>query len=241
VRHLSAILFDIDDTLFSTTEFARRARANAVRAMIQAGLDLPEEVVLKELDEVLAEFSSNYEHHFDKLLQRLRPPSLARTNPALIVAAGVAAYHDTKFRELKPFDDVFPLFCDLKKVDMRLGIITHGWTVKQAEKLVRLGLVPYLDPKAVFISDQIGISKPNPKLYLTALRDMKLAPGEVMYVGDSPEHDVVPPQSIGMITVWAKRAARHSIQGTNIRPDYVVANFDELRTILRTDFGVGID
>jgi len=130
VSTLKACLFDIDDTLFSTTEFARRARTNAVRAMIQAGLDVPEEVVLKELEEVLAEFSSNYEHHFDKLLQRLRPTCLERTNPALVVAAGVAAYHDTKFRELAPFSDVFPLFCDLKKVGMRLGIITIAFSLE---------------------------------------------------------------------------------------------------------------
>ena len=31
---LRAILFDIDDTLFSTTGFARKARRNAVRAMV---------------------------------------------------------------------------------------------------------------------------------------------------------------------------------------------------------------
>ncbi|MBL8861454.1 MAG: TIGR02253 family HAD-type hydrolase [Planctomycetes bacterium] len=238
MRTLRAILFDIDDTLFSTTEFARKARRNAVRAMIQAGLDVPEEVVLKELDEVLSEFSSNYEHHYDKLIQRLRPACLNSTNPALIVAAGVAAYHDTKFRELAPFDDVFPLLADLKRVGMRLGVVTHGWTVKQAEKLVRLGLVPYLDPRAVFISDQIGISKPNPKLYALALRDLELAPQEVMYVGDSPLHDIAPPKSLGMITVWARRAARHGIEGTGIVPDYVVEDFEQLRGILVRDFGL---
>lgn len=236
MARLKAILFDVDDTLFSTTEFARRARTNAVRAMIQAGLDLPEEVVLRELDEVLAEFSSNYEHHFDKLLQRLRPSCLARTNPALIVAAGVAAYHDTKFRELAPFDDVYPLFSDLRRIGVRLGIVTHGWTVKQAEKLVRLGLVPYLDPRAVFISDQIGISKPNPKLYATAVRDLGLEPQEVMYVGDSPEHDIAPPKSIGMVTVWARRGARHTLEKSGIVPDHVISNFEELRRILRDTY-----
>jgi putative hydrolase of the HAD superfamily len=238
VRRLQAILFDIDDTLFSTTEFARKARRNAVRAMIQGGLDIPEEVVLRELDEVLAEFSSNYEHHFDKLIQRLRPSCLKGLNSALIVAAGVAAYHDTKFRELAPFDDVFPLLHDLKRAGMRLGVVTHGWTVKQAEKLVRLGLVPYLDPRAVFISDQIGISKPNPKLYATALADLGLPANEVMYVGDSPEHDIAPPQSIGMITVWARRAARHGLDGTQITPDYIVEDFEELRGILVREFGI---
>jgi putative hydrolase of the HAD superfamily len=240
MARLQAVLFDIDDTLFSTTEFARRARRNAVRAMIAAGLDLSEDAVLKELDEVLAEFSSNYEHHFDKLLQRLRPPALQQMNPALIVAAGVAAYHDTKFRELAPFEDVRPLLADLKEAGLCLGVITHGWTVKQAEKLVRLGLVPYLDPRAIFISDQIGISKPNPKLYQVALRDLGLAASEVMYVGDSPEHDVVPPQSLGIVTVWARRAAKHTLVGTGIVPDHVVSDFSELRRILRERYDVPI-
>lgn len=241
MKKLSAILFDIDDTLYSTTEFARRARTNAVKAMRAAGLDLPEETIAKELEEVLAEFTSNYEHHFDKLVQRLRPASLANKNPALVVAAGVAAYHDTKFRELKPFDDTLPLFRDLARTGVRLGVITHGWTVKQAEKLVRLGLVPYLDPKAVFISDQVGINKPNPKLYTTALLDLGLPAGQVMYIGDSLEHDIVPPRSLGMITVWAKRAARHGLEKSRAEPDYVIADFGELRTILRRDFGLAID
>ncbi|MEY2745161.1 MAG: hypothetical protein RL112_203 [Planctomycetota bacterium] len=238
MTRLSAILFDIDDTLVPTTAFARRARANAVRAMISAGLDLPEEHVLKELDEVLHEFSSNYEHHFDKLLMRLRPKSLERVNPALVVAAGVAAYHDTKFLELAPFDDVYPLLRDLKRAGVRLGIVTHGWTVKQAEKLVRLGLVPYLDPKAVFISDQIGISKPNPKLYQLALSDMGLSAAEVMYVGDSPEHDIAPPKSIGMVATWARRASRFKDEAPKVAADHVIDDFDQLRPILRKDYGL---
>ncbi|MEZ5980301.1 MAG: HAD-IA family hydrolase [Planctomycetota bacterium] len=235
---LDAVLFDLDDTLFSTTAFARRARANAVRAMVNAGLGVSEAVVQSELDEVIAEFSSNYDNHFDKLLQRLRPEALRRINPALIVAAGVAAYHDTKFRELKPFADVVPLLDALGKAGLVRGIVTHGWTVKQAEKLVRLGLVPHLDAHAVFISDQIGISKPNPKLYQTALADLRLEAPRVMYVGDSPGHDVAPPRQIGMVTVWARRAAKHDIEGTGIRPDHVVDDFEQLATILRTDYGV---
>lgn len=105
---LKAVLFDLDDTLFSTTVFAKRARLNAVRAMVDAGLNLPEHLVLQELEEVIFEFSSNYERHYDKLIQRLRPGGLGGINPALVVASGVAAYHDTKFRGLEAFDDVLP-------------------------------------------------------------------------------------------------------------------------------------
>ena len=241
MARLDAIFFDIDDTLCATTAFAQRARRNAVRAMLSAGLRGDEESVFRELEEVIAEFSSNYEHHFDKLLMRLRPPSLSRVNPALIVAAGVVAYHDTKFRELYPFDDVIPFFTSLRQAKMRLGVLTHGWTVKQAEKLVRLGLVPYLEPTAVFISDQIGISKPNPKLWSVALADMRLIPAEVMYVGDSPEHDVAPPRSLGMATVWSARAARKTPESTGIEPDHRVQDFRELAEILRSRYGIRLD
>jgi putative hydrolase of the HAD superfamily len=240
MAELDAVLFDLDDTLFSTTAFARRARANAVRAMVNAGLGLSEAVVQAELDEVIAEFSSNYDNHFDKLLQRLRPESLRRINPALIVAAGVAAYHDTKFRELKPFPDVVPLLEALGKAGIKRGIITHGWTVKQAEKIVRLGLMPHLDPDAIFISDQIGISKPNPKLYQTALADLQLEAPRVMYVGDSPAHDIAPPHQIGMVTTWARRAAKHDLDRSNAKPTHVVDDFQELSRILRDTYGIAM-
>jgi FMN phosphatase YigB (HAD superfamily) len=52
--------------------------------------------------------------------------------------------------------------------DVVLGVITHGLEYKQAEKLLLLKVVPYLNPAAIFISDQVGISKPNPKLYQRA-------------------------------------------------------------------------
>jgi len=232
MRTLRAILFDIDDTLCATTAFAKRARNAAVHAMVEAGLAVPEETVVAELAEVLAEFGSNYDHHYDKLVQRLFPAGLGNVNPALVVAAGVAAYHDTKFKELRPFDDVLPLFEELRTAGIRIGIITHGLTVKQAEKLVRLGVVPYLDPDAIFISEQIGISKPNPKLYQCALSRLKLKPNETMYVGDNPVNDIAPPKELGMITVWAKRAAKRELTEFDATPDYIIENFDELRALV---------
>ena len=233
---LKAVLFDIDDTLVATTEFALRARRHAVRAMLNAGLRAGEEETLEELSEVISEFTSNYAHHYDKLLLRLPPEALEGLNRGLVVAAGVAAYHDTKIRELVPIEGASELLEDLTAAGVRVGIITHGWTVKQAEKLIRLGLIPHLDPEAIFISDQIGISKPNPKLYQVALARLGLEAGEVMYVGDNPENDVVPPARLGMKTVWARRASKQS--ESPVEPDHVVEGFGELRRILREVYGV---
>ena len=243
MARVAAVLFDIDDTLCATTEFARRARRNAVEAMIHAGVDVTAERLSAELDEVIAEFSSNYEHHFDKLLLRLEPERLAGCNRALIVAAGVAAYHDTKFRELRPFPGAPELLSDLRRAGVRLGVVTHGLSVKQAEKLVRLKLVEYFDPRAIFISDEIGINKPNPKLYRTALRALALEPGVVMYVGDNPRNDVAPPKSLGMITVWARLSGRHANAeppGPEAVPDHTIESFEGLRRLLAETYGVSV-
>ncbi len=237
---MKAILFDIDDTLFSTTKFARRARANAVDAMIALGLDATQEEILDELQEVLREFGSNYSQHFNKLIQRLPPHQRRDVNPALIVAAGVVAYHDTKFKHLKAFEDVEPFLTALREARMRLGVITHGWTTKQSEKLIRLGLVHQFGPRDIFISDQVGISKPNPKLYQHALREMGLLPGEVMYVGDNLAHDIVPPKSIGMHTTWIRRSAREGQDLEAAEPEFVVDDFRELAEILRERFQIPI-
>ncbi|MFT7486216.1 MAG: putative hydrolase of the HAD superfamily [Candidatus Paceibacteria bacterium] len=237
---LDAIFFDIDDTLFPTTEFAQRARWNAVKAMVAAGLDRPEQEVYDELCEVISEFTSNYGRHYDHLLKRLGPDAVKGINPALVVAAGVAAYHDTKFREIAPFDDVMPLLKDLHGTGMLVGIITHGWTAKQAEKLLRLQILPYLDGDAIYISEQVGISKPNPKLYTHALARHELEPGRVMYVGDNPEHDIAPPRKLGMVTTWSSRAARRTLTEAGVVADHSVSSFEQLRIVLRQHYKLSV-
>ncbi|MEM8713740.1 MAG: TIGR02253 family HAD-type hydrolase [Planctomycetota bacterium] len=237
---MKAILFDLDDTLFSTTEFAKKARANAIDAMIEVGIDATHDEIQAELMEVIREFGSNYAQHFNKLLHRLPPHQRKDVNQAVVVAAGVCAYHDTKFEHLKAFDDVAPFLKALTEARMRTAVVTHGWTTKQAEKLVRLGLVPLIGPRDVFISDQVGIAKPNPKLYQYVLRELGLLPSETMYVGDNLAHDIAPPRSIGMRTAWIKRTAKEGQDVEAADPEFIVNDFRELAGILRERFGVPI-
>jgi putative hydrolase of the HAD superfamily len=230
------ILFDIDDTLYSTSEFAQKAYLNAVEAMIKVGLKLSHEVVLQELQEVLTEFASNYPFHFDKLLRRLPPESFTGINRAVLIAAAVAAYHDTKHTILKAYPDAIRVLQSLSTHHVIRGIITAGLEVKQAEKLIRLNVYPYLHPEAIFISDQIGISKPNPKLYQFACKSLRLSPYETAYVGDHPEHDIDPANHIGMITVRMRRSGKYSqLQGKTM-PRYEINNFDDLLPKLEKDF-----
>ncbi len=156
----------------------------------------------------------------------------------MIVSAGVVAYHDTKFQGLAPFDDVRPLLEGLVASGTKIGVITHGWTAKQTEKLIRLKLMPApFQPDCVFISDAVGINKPNPKLYQVAMGDMELNdPTKVMYVGDNPSNDIAPPNSLGMQTVWCPRASR--VKETDIQPTHEVMDFRQLAGILRNHYDI---
>lgn len=237
---LRAVFFDIDGTLFSTDEFAAKARAASIDAMIQAGLKLDREVVKSELDEVIREFSSNHDAHFDKLLLRLPRRVYKGVNPVMIVAAGVVAYHETKTRELEPYEDAFEALRRLAETALVRGIITEGLAIKQAEKLVRLRLAPYFTPAAIFISHQLGISKPNVKLYQRACSDLNLKASECMYIGDNPINDIDPANKVGMVTVRLLRASRFRDTQGETRARYVVQNYWDLLEILREEFGISV-
>jgi len=237
-KPLDALFFDIDDTLFSTSVFADKARRAAIDAMISAGLRTTRAECVRELDEVLAEFSSNYGGHFDKVIHRLPNDASQGLNPAILVAAGVVAYHETKWKELKVYDDAYEVLQWLSGTDIVRGIISLGWTVKQAEKIIRLQIYEFLTPSAIYFTDQIGINKPNPKLYQRVLEDLGLQADRVMYVGDNPRNDIDPCNDIGMITVRNRRSGRYAKAEGRTSADYEIRDFYELRKILETDFGL---
>jgi putative hydrolase of the HAD superfamily len=239
-RALDAVFFDVDDTLFSTTEFAATAQRAAVGAMITAGLRTTFDAAWVELGEIIAEFSSNDSHHYEKLLQRLPPEATAAVNPALVVAAGVVAYHETKVRQLRPFPEVHEVLAVLADTGLTLGAITSGLAVKQAEKLVRLGVLPFLRSDAVFITEQVGMAKSNPRLFERACRGIGVAPARAMYVGDRPVDDVEGPRRAGLVTVLRAGTGRHARQEPRSAPDHRIDDLRGLLPLLAERFGVPI-
>jgi putative hydrolase of the HAD superfamily len=222
---LDVVLFDIDDTLYSTTAFATDARRNAIQAMIAQGLAMGEEEGVKELAEVVREFTSNYDEHLDRFLDRVGPSRWGGRNPAVLIAAGVVAYHQTKERQLVPVADAVSLLRVLHGAGVRTGIVSAGLRVKQAEKLVRLGVLPWLDPGAIFFSDQMGVSKPNPKIYVKACETLKVSPGRALYVGDRPA---------GLKTCHYRGAnGRYGAVAANPPADHEVQALTDLAPILR--------
>lgn len=238
---LDIVFFDIDDTLYSTTEFAQTARRNSVIAMVAAGLRRPVEEVFHELNEVVSEFTSNYGQHYGRLLDRLGPETYAGVNRAVVIAAGVVAYHRTKEKGMRLLPDVLETLLTLAQAGIRLGVISAGLRVKQAEKLIRLDALSYFDPTAIFFSDAMGVSKPNPKIYAKACAAIGVEPARALYVGDRPTHDIGPAGSIGMKTVHYTGAfGKHREVPPGIEADYTLEDMTALPGILRETYALPV-
>ena len=238
---LKVIFLDIDDTLFGTSDFVMDARTKAVEAMIARGLKAEVQPVLEELAAVVAEFGSNDDHHYDRLMKRLPASAIADANRDLLVGAGVIAYHNAKWKKLKIRPEAEALLRDLAATDLRLGVISAGLVHKQIEKLLRLGVDRFIDQKLLFITHDVGIAKSNPRLYAQCAEKAGVAPEQVMHVGDHPYHDVDPANAAGLRTVWIRGTGKHSKNPPKTAPDHILDDFVALRGLLTSDYGIPLE
>ena len=240
-KRLKAVFFDVDDTVYSITEFAHTARRNAIKAMIEAGLKIDEEEAYLELMQVIKEFGSNHGQHYDKLLKRFPPEIIEGSSPLIIKTAGIVGYHQTKAREFSAYGDAIEVLKILKGRGLRLGIITAGMELKQAEKIYRLGLHTIVEHDFIFITDHIGIAKTNPKLYMKACQRAGVSPSEVMYIGDNPPVDIDVPAKLGMQTILSRRGGKYKSVKGEMSPTYTVDNFYDVLDIIDSDYEIVSD
>lgn len=226
---IKAVFFDIDDTLFDSTTLAKMARMNAVKAMIESGLPLANVTQgYNLLMKIVNKYGSNYDKHFDKLLEILG----CEWNPK-IIAAGVVAYHDTKQAYLKPDPEVVPTLIALRDKGYKLGIISNGKSVKQWEKIIRLGLHHFFD--IVVISEEVGSEKPDTKIFEVALQKLNVEPYEAVYVGDNLETDILGANKAGMISIRILKGKHKEGKpaGKMMKPRYSIKKLSDLLSILK--------
>jgi HAD superfamily hydrolase (TIGR01549 family) len=151
-------------------------------------------------------------------------------------------------------DDVHLFAEDLTRVHMA-GVRAVTWApqnrvqaVRQIAPHYRLGLLSNFDDaqcgrdvlldtgvadlfEAVIISAEVGLRKPNPRIYQRMLEMLRLEPHEVLFVGDTPREDVAGPQQAGMRTAWISRGASAVPEGIP-KPHFIITDLAELPRML---------
>jgi beta-phosphoglucomutase-like phosphatase (HAD superfamily) len=77
-------------------------------------------------------------------------------------------------------------------------------------------LVPLIETWT--LSCEHGSTKPSPKIFGAALDALGVAPAQVLMVGDSLEHDVVPALALGVSAVWLRRNEASAAQVVAVDP-----------------------
>ncbi len=127
------------------------------------------------------------------------------------------------------YDDTIPVLRCLKP-EIPIVLITNGNTAIQWRKIRQCGLESFLD--AVLISQETGISKPDPRIFQHALALASVAPAEALMVGDHAGMDILGAKAVGLQTAWMRRPGR-VITEPDPLPDYYVATMDEVRDIFQ--------
>ncbi len=108
-------------------------------------------------------------------------------------------------------------------------LVTNGNTLMQRWKIKHCGLEPYMD--AIFIGQEVGVSKPEPRMFELALDVVKVSPSHVLMVGDHPEKDITGAKHMGCLTAWMLRDGAPTYS-QNPEPDFLVHNMEEVKQII---------
>jgi HAD superfamily hydrolase (TIGR01549 family) len=130
------------------------------------------------------------------------------------------------FQEHDLYPDARRTLDTLAGAGYRVAVLANQPASRSAE-LRALGIAP----EVLAMSDEMGVAKPAPAFFVRALELMGGSPaGEVVYVGDRMDNDVLPAMAAGMRAVWLRRGPWGIIQEppAGSQPALTVASLDEL-------------
>jgi putative hydrolase of the HAD superfamily len=138
---------------------------------------------------------------------------------------------DTLFETyLDSYEKNWTLFSDVESCleqlsGTRLGIISNGQAFQQRRKLIHMGLIDRFS--TIIISEELGLSKPNPRIFLEACRAAKVSPSECWHIGDNFNADAQGSLSAGLRGIWLNRSGLNSQEGIPM-----ISSLSELKGVI---------
>ncbi|MGO9857093.1 MAG: HAD family hydrolase [Acidimicrobiales bacterium] len=128
--------------------------------------------------------------------------------------------------------DCLDSLCSLRELGLHVQIVSNI-DEEQLKALVRrLGLGSAID--ACTSSESARSCKPDPGIYGCALEKAYCTAQQVLFVGDSPAHDVSGPQAMGMLTALLVADAKPGIEDCS--PDFVIERLGQVVEIIEQEF-----
>ncbi|MEF7556355.1 HAD family hydrolase [Bacillus thuringiensis] len=131
-----------------------------------------------------------------------------------------------------PFQNMHELLQRLTQQNIKIGIITNGFTDFQMNNLRALNIHTYTN--TILVSEAEGIKKPHPEIFERALKKLDVKAEECLYVGDHPENDVLGSERVGILGLWKRDSFWGDFNHLRVVDDLLeVLSFLEIETKTR--------
>lgn len=228
IMNYEVIIFDADETLFDFKKSEKYALKNT---MIEFGIDYDENYHLKVYKDINTLIWKEFENGL--IIQRdLNIERFKRLLSKLNIKFDEVKFAKSYVKHLSCasflYDDSMALIESLHK-DYRLIIITNGLKDVQDNRIRKSVIGKYFED--VVISDEIEVSKPDPKIFQHALKNINHTDKtKVLMVGDSLTSDIQGGIRFGIDTCWFN--SNKIINKGAIKPTYEITNLMELKNIV---------
>lgn len=136
-------------------------------------------------------------------------------------------YYKSWSNMTKLYDDVLTTLVYIYNKDIKLAVISN--TIFEGKlhdsDLKRLGIFKYFN--FTIYSSDVGVRKPDSKIFEIILEKLKVSPDEAIFVGDRLYDDIKGAKSVGMTAVLKEK--RPYTGEEEIVPDLVIKNISDLK------------
>ena len=140
------------------------------------------------------------------------------THPSIAASVGYALQQELTWSSLPDLDELTQfwfqqfglsavampgansLLAELKQQGYKLAVISNGGHATRLTILQGLGFSHYFDE--IISSELVGISKPNPEIFLHTSRQLNIVPENCLFIGDHPVNDIQGATQAGMKALW---------------------------------------
>ena len=234
---IRSVFFDIYGTIagFHPSRYDVQSRA-----CLYFGIEVSPEGIIRgyaDADEYMS--MSNSIHPLHTLDSSERDGLFAEYERLVLAGSGIEVSLDTAIKifrkvqtiphDLAIFDDVIPCLDRLKLIGLTIGIISNmDHTPK--ELVSDLGLHGRIN--FMVTSGQVGVAKPHPKIFQSALSSAGVKPEEAVHVGDQLISDIQGAAEVGINPILIDRDGNHRkftkypyVTTLKELPDALQANF----------------
>ena len=229
---LKGIFFDLDGTLVDYDASVEAAFDEAYALVTRYHPKLERAAFRRHFDgtllvSVVAE--QRGESLYLSRLERFRQVLKRMGYPDEVLAQRLQdVYSTVRLTSLVLFSDAAPALDELAPA-YHLGLITNGPGAVQRAEIQALDIGRYF--RHILVSEEVGYSKPAPEIFWRALETAEIVPEEALFVGDTPETDIVGAQRAGLRTVWLNRSGR-PWPNDLLPPDHRISSLSELSELL---------